>query len=91
MFLLLFSPRTWSIQKNAKKRIWFTQGTLASFGEGKNIYGFFRDSVHDFPQPEEFAMMLNKAGFEVETVTNYAYGVVQHYQAVKKESAEGRD
>ena len=58
-------------------------GTLASFGEGKDVYHFFRDSVTDFPQPEEFSLMLNKAGFEVTSITNYAYGVVQHFQAVK--------
>lgn len=64
-------------------------GASADGGDGvgddkmNNEYAYFQQSIAGFPKPTEFALMMNSAGFRVNSITNFVFGAVQLYDGSK--------
>lgn len=56
-------------------------GRVATMGSGSEEYEYLERSILRFPQPLGFAAEMQKAGLAVKTITSFAFGAVNLYEA----------
>jgi demethylmenaquinone methyltransferase/2-methoxy-6-polyprenyl-1,4-benzoquinol methylase len=61
----------------------FIGRVMGSGTSDNNEYAYFQQSIAGFPKPTEFALMMNSAGFKVNSITNFVFGAVQLYDGSK--------